>query len=449
MAANAYAPQATAAAGRPKLVAGESDEIEADRKARLRRIRNRLVSEAAIRTVLVLILWLALSCGLGSNLSSFPVRSAALLLLFVVIPGVVYKRGHFAEARRSIAGMWAFGQYKFSEISHLLSSRKSLHSEIHASKPYIDVLHRQIGDSLSDSEREVMQVIEQIGLLIEKSNLQKEHISRSMQSGKDLTESTHVKVETNKEFIATIETQMQEQTNEMRSNFERIQGLSKEVGALTPLIKVITSIAQQTSLLALNAEIEAAQAGKAGRGFAVVAYEVRKLAVLSTQAAADIAGKINATCTRVNAEMDGARASIEKHEANNSMSHLLGQLNQMHQEFSTNSSLLLEVIGDVETNYQQSVIRLSQALGHIQFQDVMRQRMEHVQGALLEMRDHLLLLSARADDPAWDGALERTFPEILAGHFDKYRMASQAKTHLSVSGGASNDDHSRPAIELF
>jgi len=449
MASAAFTSIQPANPAHPQPSAAKFDAIEFDRKDRLDRIRARLVSEGLIRTALLFLLWLSLSYTLGPGLAPFRLRIAGLLFLFVGLPGLLYKRGHFAEARRSVAEMWAFGQYKFSEISTMLASRKSLHGEIGESKPYIDVLHGQIGDSLAESEREVMQVIEQIGLLIEHSNLQREHLGRSIQSGKSLTENTHARVESNRGIIAAIEMQMEEQTSELRTNFERIRGLANEVAALTPLIKVITSIAQQTSLLALNAEIEAAQAGKAGRGFAVVAFEVRKLAVLASQAAADIGSKINATCKRVNSEMDASKASIEMHEASMTMSHLVTELGQMQQEFGANSELLLEVIGEVDANYQESVNRLSQALGHIQFQDVMRQRMEHVQTALLEMREHLLLLSAKADDTAWDGSFQQTFRDILAGHFDKYKMASQTVTHLNVAGGDSTANHSRPAIELF
>ena len=131
------------------------------------------------------------------------------------------------------------------------------------------------------------------------------------------------------------------------------------------------------------------------------------------------------------------------------MSHLIGELSNMQQEFTSNSQLLLEVIGEVDSNYQESVNRLSQALGHIQFQDVMRQRMEHVQGALLEMREHLLDLAAKTNDASWEGTLERNFQQILASQFEKYRMASQTSTHLAVSGGGSSADNSRSAIELF
>jgi hypothetical protein len=58
-------------------------------------------------------------------------------------------------------------------------------------------------------------------------------------------------------------------------------------------------------------------------------------------------------------------------------------------------------------------------------------------------------LSAKADDPGWDGTLEVTFATILLSQFGKYRMASQAATHHSIAGSTTSEDHSRPAIELF
>ena len=98
---------------------------------------------------------------------------------------------------------------------------------------------------------------------------------------------------------------IREQVQETAKRIKRLSESSQEVGQI---VQLIGDVADRTSILALNASIQAAMAGDAGRGFAVVAEEVERLADRATEATKRIATLIKTTQT----EMGEAVAAMEE-----------------------------------------------------------------------------------------------------------------------------------------
>ncbi len=102
-----------------------------------------------------------------------------------------------------------------------------------------------------------------------------------------------------RQSVRAVRTEAEESGDVVARAVEAMSAIHTSATEVAKIIGVIDEIAFQTSLLALNAGVEAARAGDAGRGFAVVAQEVRALAQRSAESAKEIKGLISASTQQV------------------------------------------------------------------------------------------------------------------------------------------------------
>ena len=129
---------------------------------------------------------------------------------------------------------------------------------------------------------------------------------------------------------------------------------SREIG---DVVKVITSIAEQTNLLALNATIEAARAGEAGKGFAVVASEVKDLAQETARATEDISRRIEA----IQSDSEEAVAAIAR------IAEIIEEVNSYQSTIAAAVEEQTATTGEMSRSVQEAAAGAGGIAGNIEY----------------------------------------------------------------------------------
>jgi methyl-accepting chemotaxis protein len=165
----------------------------------------------------------------------------------------------------------------FARLYQLASEVQGAAFQVGASSAEISAASRQMLEGLRDQT-----------LKIESSTAAVTELSASIQQvAANAVEATKVAEKSNLAVTAAVD-RMQQIRGSVEEAAERMHELGESSKRIGNIVEVIRQISEQTSLLALNASIEAAHAGEQGRGFAVVADEVSSLARRVGQSAKDI-----------------------------------------------------------------------------------------------------------------------------------------------------------------
>lgn len=333
-----------------------------------------------------------------------------------------------------------------SEISQQLNETYTQVGE------YVAILKGQmdgISNITEEASMELMRALYEIECSIQDSI---DGIEESQKNANHCREKSALEFEMAAQRVKDIKALISKQNEQQLADNEAIQGVMREVGNLKQLTELVKNIANQTNLLALNAAIEAARAGEYGRGFAVVAEQVRILSSQSSEAAEKIEHGIKTALDAAQVQGEKMLKSTRSTDTCTLLSGFSESLENITQHYRTLERVSPKMLMCINESAKNVATKVSGAIGKIQFQDIIRQRTEHVkleQDAIVELFGQFsTYINGRE-------AFDETFNLNTKEMFENYVMEDQRKIHFDISDNydeaqkSEYQDAREPKIELF
>ncbi|RLB11646.1 MAG: hypothetical protein DRG27_00745 [Deltaproteobacteria bacterium] len=302
--------------------------------------------------------------------------------------------------------------------------------------PLFKVIEEQLSDIQKSTERYVLNAIEDLQHIYSAISQNEGVIQECTEFGKKIFDFVETQKQNTDTLLEENTKYVQQQREEAKNNMEKLSLIAKDIDSLRAAISDISDISNQINLLAFNANIEAARAGEAGLGFAVVADEIRKLSLKTSQVVDRINTIVNRNITQIKNEIASIEKFIEKMNlAFDKINLLTEQSVSISEELANTSRMLDAVTNSIAETNSHIKDAVSDVLGKIQFQDILRQRIDQLLYGLEEIKE--LLHGKRTD-------IKGVLNELKS----KYVTQSERDVH-DIALGLETQGESAPQIELF
>lgn len=356
---------------------------------------------------------------------------AAALSAHLLWPDAVPLASLLWLAAGTAVGVWLGGRSAPLRLGSSARATAVVAQDIQTLRQAFAVLKQQVDATIQSSESAVMSMMGRMNRVHSNASELRERILEAVRRSQSLSADSLGRAGQHGQAVASLAVHEEKFEAQRAQNQDRVRAVAEQVRQLTPLAALISEISRQTNLLAINASIEAARAGREGAGFKVVAAEVRRLSTQTSEAARQISEGIAAAAGAIDDEMTSAQAM-----EGDSAAHQLGEIARHIQSMSDTLGDVVPYLGELSSRMDSGMAVVTEdiinTLGDMQFQDINRQLLEQINSALASLSDHFAqiyqLIDGQAPPPP------ELLEDLLSRWTDNYVMHAQRVAHARALG---------------